>query len=450
MDKAAAGQGEAGRLVVLVGLTAGWRKRRAIRRLLQAGPWPVLVPGLPFPLGLRACAWVLRRHLARGPAAGQPVHVLAYIGGAGVLRVLGPGALPPVDRMVLDRSAIQERVPGALAALAPRWVVAMLGGAGMLGLMDPGLSARPLPPAARGFAVIEETRASRLARLLRVDRPSLPMIAVPGAADWLRLPLSHDDVYQDAGFARAVLGFLATGRFDGEGRAMQQDAKPQGKADGRPDPGRRPIPARDMVVTRRLADWLATKGATPNGISAFGLAAGVGSGLCLGLTSAWPGAAPALWLAAAALVGLRGLSNVLDGMLAVERGQGTAAGLYWNEVPDRLSDVALMVGAGLSLGGSSLAGWLCAVGALLVTYVRAVGVMSGARADFGGPLAKQQRMFSIAGVAVLLALVPGLADLQWQGAGLMALWLWLMVPGLILTGWLRMRRSLAQIESPDP
>lgn len=216
------------------------------------------------------------------------------------------------------------------------------------------------------------------------------------------------------------------------------------------DEGRRPIPARNLSVTKRLAAALSRRGVSPNAVSLFGLAVGVGSGLLLGLTSVVPGFASALWIGAAILVLLRGLSNMIDGMIAVEEGKGTAEGLFYNELPDRISDVALLVGAGYSLGGSPVAGWLTACLALIVTYVRALGVQAGAPPDFGGPFAKQQRMFSVAAVAVVLALSPASWHFAWGPNGQygpMAAWLWLLVPGIALTILLRVRRAIMALRS---
>lgn len=213
--------------------------------------------------------------------------------------------------------------------------------------------------------------------------------------------------------------------------------------------GRRPIPARDLAITIRVAQWLAERGFTPNMISAFGLAVGVGSGLALALTQVFPEAARPLWLAAAVMILLRGISNMLDGMVAVEQQRGTATGLLWNELPDRISDVALFVGAGYSLGGSPVAGWLGACLALFVTYVRAIGVLAGAPADFRGPFAKQQRMFSIAILAALLAVAPASWRFPWGPGGAwgpMAVLLWVMVPGIAWTAVRRLRRALAVVD----
>lgn len=215
-----------------------------------------------------------------------------------------------------------------------------------------------------------------------------------------------------------------------------------------PESNRRPIPARNLSLTKIVVARLAARGATPDQVSLFGLGAGLGSGLALALTSVLPRAAVALWLLAAALVLVRGLSNMIDGMLAVEHGKGTATGIFFNEVPDRLSDIALLAGAGYSLGGSPTAGWLAACLALLVTYIRILGTLAGAPADFSGPFAKQQRMFSVAVVCVLLALTPADWHFAWgQGGawGPMAAWLWLLAAGVALTCVRRLRRAMAHV-----
>ncbi len=214
------------------------------------------------------------------------------------------------------------------------------------------------------------------------------------------------------------------------------------------DEGRRPIPARNTVPMRAIAHLLAAKGVVPDAVSLFGLAVGVCSGVLLGLTSLWPDFARPLWIGAALLVVLRGISNVLDGLVAVEESKGSPTGVFYNEFPDRISDMALMVGAGYSLGGSPVAGWLAACLAVLVAYVRALGVIAGAPTDFGGPFAKQQRMFSLAAVAAILALTPYRWHFVWGPGGYlgpMAAWLWVMVPGIVLTIILRLRRAVRAV-----
>ena len=206
---------------------------------------------------------------------------------------------------------------------------------------------------------------------------------------------------------------------------------------------RRPIPARSSRYSIAFARWLAGKGITPNQISLFGLAAGVGSGAALFLTPHLPGLARLLLVASAIMVVLRGLSNMFDGMVAVEHNRASPTGMLYNEIPDRISDAALMVGAGYAVGGDPVAGWAAACMALLIAYVRTIGSLAGAPADFGGPMAKQQRMFSIAAVAFYLGVTPAVwhpafgAD---ESRGLIAIMLWVIVAGGVLTTVLRLRR----------
>ena len=213
---------------------------------------------------------------------------------------------------------------------------------------------------------------------------------------------------------------------------------------------RRPIPARKSRHSAAFAAWLAENGITPNQISLFGLTVGVGSGVALALTPQLPGFARLLLVASAVLVLLRGLSNMFDGMVAVEQGRASPTGLLYNEIPDRMSDIALFVGAGYAVGGNPAAGWAAACVALMVTCIRLVGTIAGAPPDFGGPMAKQQRMFSVAAVSFYLGVTPS----AWHPAfgadgsrGLLALVLWIIVAGGVFTCLVRTRRAAAALNA---
>lgn len=200
---------------------------------------------------------------------------------------------------------------------------------------------------------------------------------------------------------------------------------------------RRPLAARRLPSFQRLASALARAGVGPNTVSVLGMAAGVAAGLALAATSLWPAADRPFWLLGALLVQLRLLANLLDGMVAVAANRATRLGELYNEVPDRVSDAATLVGLGYGLGGSPWLGWLAALLAVLTAYVRAVGKAAGAGSDFGGPQAKPQRMFLVTIVALYLALAPA----SWHPApGLPALTLALIAAGSALTALLRLRR----------
>lgn len=170
--------------------------------------------------------------------------------------------------------------------------------------------------------------------------------------------------------------------------------------------GRREIPSRTSGWAKAVTHWLAGTAITPNQISHLGVLAAVLAGLALWLGHGGEGALRWLLLVGAALlIFLRLLCNMFDGLLAVEAGKGGPDGAFWNEVPDRVADIAILLGAGYGAGLPEL-GWVAALTALATAYVRAVGSALGQPADFGGPMAKPHRMAAVIAGAVLAAFEP--------------------------------------------
>jgi len=209
---------------------------------------------------------------------------------------------------------------------------------------------------------------------------------------------------------------------------------------------RRPIAARRLRVFAAIAAALALARVSPNLISVLGMIAAVGAGVLLALSGAqWPGsmAERGMLLLAAALIQLRLMANLLDGMVAVEGGMRSATGELYNEAPDRVSDVAVLVGAGYVAGGSMELGYIAAIGAVLVAYARALGKGTGHPADFRGPMAKQKRMFIVTVVSVWMAAAPvewrGDWNVMDEGRGAMAIALAVIVLGCGVTFWRRVR-----------
>jgi phosphatidylglycerophosphate synthase len=158
---------------------------------------------------------------------------------------------------------------------------------------------------------------------------------------------------------------------------------------------------------------------------------------------------PAAFLAAAALVQVRLLANMFDGMVAIESGKTSALGELFNEIPDRVSDVAVLVGAGYALGGRVELGYLAACLALFIAYLRAEGKVAGAHQEYCGPMAKQQRMMTVTAAAVLSAFVPP----DWSvapGWGVMTLALALVLLGGAVTVVLRLARIAAALRRSTP
>lgn len=204
---------------------------------------------------------------------------------------------------------------------------------------------------------------------------------------------------------------------------------------------RRPLKSRGSRWAEIAARRLAAGRVTPNRISvaAVGFAALGGAMLALSAGLA-PGArAMALVLAALACQG-RLVCNLLDGMVAVEGGKGAKDGPFWNEAPDRASDILLFAGAGVAAGAPAL-GWAAAGFAVLTAYLRELGRAEGLAPDFGGPMAKQHRMAVLTGAALLAAAEPWVLD---EGV-VLTVALWVIALGGVLTSALRARRLRAAL-----
>lgn len=156
------------------------------------------------------------------------------------------------------------------------------------------------------------------------------------------------------------------------------------------------------------------------------------------------GARATLLLAAAAGIQLRLLCNLLDGMLAVEGGFKSNAGEIYNELPDRIADVLILVGAGYSLRDVAYGvplGWAAAVTAVFTAYVRLLGGSLGVTQHFIGPMAKQHRMFTLT-LATLLAAGETLLEARPLA---IRIGLAVIVAGSILTAARRTRRIVEEV-----
>lgn len=173
---------------------------------------------------------------------------------------------------------------------------------------------------------------------------------------------------------------------------------------------RRPLASRNLRVFQAAASALGRAGVSANAISCMSVLFGVGAGAAFFFTAHRPEWERGLWIAGAALVQLRLIANMLDGMVAVEGGKASKVGEMYNEVPDRLSDTAVLVGLGYAAGGHVMWGYGAALAAMFTAYVRAAGKAAGAPNDFSGPMAKPHRMFLV----TLTAIFCGAAPLEWQ------------------------------------
>jgi phosphatidylglycerophosphate synthase len=158
------------------------------------------------------------------------------------------------------------------------------------------------------------------------------------------------------------------------------------------------------------------------------------------------GGRAALLLVAAAGIQLRLLCNLLDGMLAVEEGFKSKTGEIYNDLPDRVADSLILVGAGYSaryLAYGVTLGWAAAVLAVFVAYVRLLGGSLGVTPRFMGPMAKQHRMFTLT-VFTLLAAVETLLDMPPRA---IRIGLGVIVAGSIVTAIRRTRRIASEVDA---
>jgi len=181
---------------------------------------------------------------------------------------------------------------------------------------------------------------------------------------------------------------------------------------------RRPLKTRNKRWAHQLAGAIGKSGITPNAISVTGMFAGLAGGFALAGTAGvdselWNGwAIRLLWLGCALLVQSRLLCNMLDGMVAVETGATSKVGELYNELPDRVSDAATLVGLGYAAGSASWLGWAATSLAIFIAYVRAQGKVAGAEQHFVGPMAKPHRMATVTLLCLLMTFLPG----DWQAA----------------------------------
>jgi len=212
-----------------------------------------------------------------------------------------------------------------------------------------------------------------------------------------------------------------------------------------------PAAPRRVLATRRagwagrLARALARTGIQPNTVSIAGLVcaamACVAFVVALELTAT---SRAGVLIAAAAAIQLRLLCNLLDGMLAIEHDLRTKSGEIFNEMPDRIADVLILVGAGYSVSTlpyGAVLGWAAAIVALFTTYVRVLAGSLGLTQHFIGPMAKQHRMFTLTLATVISSIE---APLGQPPFGIYA-GLAIIVAGSLLTIVRRTRRMVAEV-----
>lgn len=207
---------------------------------------------------------------------------------------------------------------------------------------------------------------------------------------------------------------------------------------------RRPLKSRQTGWAAKITTWLTTSGVTPNQISLASMVCALLAGLAFWVAGAIEANIPqtVAFILGALFCQMRLLCNLFDGMVAVEGGKSAPDGPFWNEFPDRVSDILIFVGLGLGVGFASL-GWAAAALAVLTAYTRELGANIGLPPDFSGPMAKQHRMAVVTIVSVLASIMVhwGLEAPMVQGG------LWIVCIGSLVTVFSRSIRIRKQLLS---
>jgi len=183
------------------------------------------------------------------------------------------------------------------------------------------------------------------------------------------------------------------------------------ESQGREAAGRRPLKARGAAWASQLAVVCRKAGLQPNVISLLSvLFAALAAGALLQTPEPSFASASVCFVVAAICVQLRLLCNLLDGMVAIEGGLKTPTGELYNELPDRVADVVILLGAGYAAAATDWVvefAWLASVLSIGTAYVRALGTTVGAPAAFHGPMAKPHRMALMTATFLVCAVTRG-------------------------------------------
>ena len=116
---------------------------------------------------------------------------------------------------------------------------------------------------------------------------------------------------------------------------------------------------------------------------------------------------------------------MLDGMVAIAAGKASLRGEIINDLPDRISDVIIFVGAAHSGWMRPLIGYWATILAVLTAYVGLLGQAVGLARQFGGLMSKPWRMVALAFGSWLTfffqrRFAGGLSILDWTGLVIIA------------------------------
>ncbi len=169
-----------------------------------------------------------------------------------------------------------------------------------------------------------------------------------------------------------------------------------------------------------IENWLLRRRVHPDWVTLAGVGFAGLLGLVLGLSTLWPW----LILLVAPLAIGRLAANALDGLIARKGGFARPWGEVYNEFSDRIADTVVLLGLALNPAVFAPLAWGVLVLTLLNSYLGTVARAAGGKRQFGGLLAKADRMLYLAAFSPVALLFGSSA------------WNWLLVafvPTLLLT-----------------
>ena len=151
---------------------------------------------------------------------------------------------------------------------------------------------------------------------------------------------------------------------------------------------RRPIADGFRLTARAGTRFCVRAGVSADAISYLSVLFAAAAAICFWQSSHHP----LLLVVAPLLCYLRLWCNMLDGMVALASGKASARGEVLNDLPDRVSDVLIFVGAAHSGWMHPLFGYWAAIMSLGTAYVGTLGQAVGGQRQFGGMMSKPWRM----------------------------------------------------------
>ncbi len=172
-----------------------------------------------------------------------------------------------------------------------------------------------------------------------------------------------------------------------------------------------------------LVDALARAGVTPDMLTVAAVPTALVGTACLLLSPQ----APALLLAVPVLIVLRLVLNLLDGNMARRTGRTHARGELYNEVGDRLADIAFLAPVAFLPGANTGLVLLGVLGAVMASYVGITTRAAGGPRLYRGVLSKPGRMALLIVCCVWAFIAGSDTALPWTVFGV------LLLAGTVLT-----------------